>query len=123
MLFRSNDNNNTSDVFLYDRTTGLLEVISKTSSSATGSGASDHCSVSDDGRYVAFASDASNLIAIDSNGYRDIFVRDRQTAVTTRASVNSGGVQADYTSDLPSISGDGHYITFVSGADNLVVAT
>jgi subtilisin family serine protease len=117
------DNNNLSDVFLFDRTTGQIELISKTPLSASGNAASDSPGISDDGRYVVFASDARNLINADGNAARDVFVRDRQTATTTRASVSSGEVAANYTSDLPSISGDGRYITFLSGADNLVSGT
>ncbi len=120
----ANDNNGVSDVFLFDRTTSQVELISKSaSSSAPGNGASEYTGISDDGRYVVFASDASDLIASDVNGYRDIFVRDRQTAATTRVSVSSSSVAGDYTSDLPSISGDGRYVAFLSGADNLVTTT
>ncbi len=118
----ANDANGVSDVFLYDRVSGVLELISKVGV-ASANGASDFAAVSDDGRYVVFASDASNLVAGDSNTYRDIFVRDRQAATTTRVSVSSASAQADYTSDLPNISGDGRYVTFLSGADNLVTAT
>jgi subtilisin family serine protease len=116
------DSNGVSDVFLYDRNTGQLELISK-AGAASGNGASDFAGISDDGRYVVFASSASNLVTGDSNGYRDIFVRDRQLATTARVSISSTGAQADYTSDLPSISGDGRYVTFLSGADNLVTDT
>ena len=114
-----NDNNNSSDVFLYDRTSGQLELISR-NAAGFGNGESDSPAVSDDGRYVVFASDASNLVSGDSYGYRDIFVRDRQAGTTTRVSVGGGGAQADYDSDAPNISGDGRFVTFLSGADNLV---
>jgi subtilisin family serine protease/Tol biopolymer transport system component len=113
------DNNNASDVFLYDRNSGLLELISR-SASAIGNADSGSPAVSADGRYVIFASDASNLVAGDNTGWRDVFVRDRQLSMTTRVSVSSGGIPANYISDLPNISGDGRYITFISGADNLV---
>lgn len=118
----ANDNNSSSDVFLYDRVSGQTELISVTGTSS-GNAASDSPAVSADGRYVVFASDASNLVTGDNNGYRDIFLRDRQTHATTRVSVSAGGVQADYTSDLPSLSSDGRYITYLSGADNLVADT
>jgi subtilisin family serine protease/Tol biopolymer transport system component len=118
----ANDTNGRSDVFLYDRTSNQLELISRTAS-GVGNDASDSPAISDDGRYVVFASDASNLISGDNNISRDIFLRDRQLGVTTRVSVSSLGAQADYDSDLPNISGDGRYITFLSGADNLVSDT
>jgi subtilisin family serine protease/Tol biopolymer transport system component len=116
----ANDNNGSSDVFLYDRTLGQLELISRTTSGISGNAGSDSPAVSDDGRYVVFASDASNLVLGDNNGYRDIFLRDRQSGFTTRISVGAGGVEADYHSGLPNISGDGGYLTFVSLAYNLV---
>src|SRR5439155_4084203 len=116
----ANDTNNRSDVFLYDRNLAQLELISQTASGGAGNASSDSPALSDDGRYVVFASDASNLVSGDNNASRDIFLRDRQSSITTRVSVSSLGAQADFDSDLPYISGDGRYITFLSGADNLV---
>src|SRR5580765_8002845 len=66
--------------------------------------------ISADGRYVAFASDASNLVPDDTNGFRDVFVRDRVTGTTVRVSVDSTGLEADDASAelvAPSISADG----------------
>jgi Tol biopolymer transport system component len=77
-------------------------------------------SVSGDGRYVAFTSSARNLVADDTNKLNDVFVRDRQAGVTTRVSVGSAGVQADNSSEAPSISADGRHIVFESDASNLV---
>src|SRR6266571_3182 len=114
-----NDNNSRSDVFFYDRNFGQLELISQTSG-GVGNSYSDSPALSDDGRYVVFASDASDLVSGDNNSARDIFLRDRQLSVTTRVNVSSLGAQANNTSDLPNISGDGRYITFLSAADNLV---
>ena len=96
------------------------ELISRTARGGAGNASSDSPALSDDGRYVVFASDASNLVSGDNNASRDIFLRDRQSSITTRVSVSSLGAQADFDSDLPYISGDGRYITFLSGADNLV---
>ena len=75
--------------------------------------------ISADGRYVAFASDASNLVNGDNNNARDIFVRDRQTGTTQRVSVNSDGVEANFDSDSPSISDNGRFVAFHSFATNL----
>ncbi|MEM8531288.1 MAG: cadherin-like domain-containing protein [Chloroflexota bacterium] len=84
-----------------------------------------------DGRYVAFASEATNLVDGDTNNDRDIFVRDRDTDVdgifdepgamsTTRISVASDGSQANGASFAPSISANGRYIAFESFASHLV---
>jgi Tol biopolymer transport system component len=76
--------------------------------------------ISADGRYVAFDSDADNLVAGDKNGHNDVFVRDRVAGITTLVSTDSNGKQGDAGSFTPSISGDGRYVAFVSDADNLV---
>lgn len=81
---------------------------------------SEHTWISADGRHVAFYSDASNLVAGDTNGVWDIFVHDRQTGQTARVSVDSGGGQANGISRGASISADGRYVTFYSDAANLV---
>jgi Tol biopolymer transport system component len=85
---------------------------------------SDGLSVSTDGRYVAFASDATNLVAGDTNGRTDVFIMDRKTHTVTR--VSEGGtaataVEGDGDSNAPAISADGRYIAFTSSATNLVV--
>jgi Tol biopolymer transport system component len=77
-------------------------------------------SISGDGRYVAFRSSASNLVADDTNGKSDIFLHDRQTSTTTRVSVDSNGNQANGYSQYPNISSDGRYVVFLSDASNLV---
>jgi len=75
---------------------------------------------SDDGRYVAFSSLATNLVLGDANGDSDVFVRDRVTGTTSLVSLSTGGQQADDFSNQPAISGDGRRIAFMSKADNLV---
>ena len=77
-------------------------------------------SISDDGRYVAFKSEASNLVDNDTNGQSDIFVHDRETGTTEVVSVHSNGTQGNYDSQSPSISSDGRYVAFKSEANNLV---
>jgi Tol biopolymer transport system component len=76
-------------------------------------------SISADGRYIAFASDATNLVAGDNNGVTDIFVRDMSTGAVTRVSVSSNGDEANGASYWPFISANGRYVTFTSEADNL----
>src|SRR5207249_1550889 len=77
-------------------------------------------SISGAGRYVAFDSLDSHLVDGDTNGSRDVFVRDRQSGTTERVSVASGGAQGSSNSYGPSISADGSYVAFTSQADNLV---
>ena len=77
-------------------------------------------SISSDGRYVAFWSQASNLVPNDTNGAADVFVHDRQTGQTTMVSVDSAGVEGNSYSYGPSISSDGRYVAFESEASNLV---
>jgi Tol biopolymer transport system component len=76
--------------------------------------------ISADGRWVAFGSLASNLIADDTNDVFDTFLHDRQTATTIRVSVGPGGVQANQSSGEPSINADGRWVAFTSLASNLV---
>lgn len=77
-------------------------------------------SLSGDGRYAAFASEATNLVAGDTNGVRDIFVRDNQAGTTELISISTGGGAADDYSGQPEISPDGRYVVFWSYASNLV---
>lgn len=108
------------DVFIHDRQTGQTTLISVAPDGTTaGNGDSGDISISDDGRYVAFDSTADNLVSGDTNGETDVFVRDRQTGQTTRVSVADDGTQGNERSWFSSISADGRYIAFASGADNL----
>jgi VCBS repeat-containing protein len=116
----ANDNNNTDDVFFWDRQTGNLTLISHTSTGNTGDKYARQPTMSSDGRYVAFSSLASNLVAGDSNNVEDIFVWDRQTDHITLVSHTSTGSSGSSNSSKPVMSGDGNYITFVSNASNLV---
>jgi Tol biopolymer transport system component len=77
-------------------------------------------SVSDDGTRVSFDSLGDNLVAGDTNGQPDVFVRDRRQATTTRVSVSTSNVQGNEGSVASAISGDGRFVSFTSGASNLV---
>jgi Tol biopolymer transport system component len=116
----TDDTNAAPDVFVHDRKIGQTTRVSV----ATGGGQANNYSVvpqlSGDGRYVAFGSDASNLVADDTNGAGDIFVHDRQTGRTTRVSVATGGAQANALSFSPAISANGRYVAFSSFASDLV---
>jgi Tol biopolymer transport system component len=93
--------------------------VSVGASGAPATGASSAAAVSAHGRFVAFASDASDLVAGDTNQTTDVFVRDRRTGTTTRVNVSSAGTQANGESGSPAISADGRFVTFVSRASNL----
>jgi Ca2+-binding RTX toxin-like protein len=119
--------NNGEDVFIKDLLTGTVVRVSE---NADGQDATDPDSgwasydavVSADGRFVAFQSYASNLVEGDTNGWADIFLKDLQTGEVTRVSTSTSGGQANTTgtSSGASISADGRYVAFVSGASNLV---
>ena len=116
----SGDTNAVSDVFVRDLLTGSNTLVSVDSSGAHANGASTLASISPDGRYVAFLSSASNLVAGDTNNVVDVFVHDLLLGGTTRASVDSAGVQANNACFDPSISRDGRFVAFGSSASNLV---
>lgn len=77
--------------------------------------------LSRDGRFLAFYSTATNLVAGDTNGRGDIFVHDRSTASTERRSLGVNGEQPDNHADMPVISADGQVVVFASLAANLVL--
>jgi Tol biopolymer transport system component len=114
------------DVFTRNVTTGAISLVSAanpTLSSETPNGISGFTtfSVSSNGQFVAFYSDADNLVANDTNGFRDVFVRDLVGGTTILVSVNTNGIASgDGISTDPAISGDGRFVAFTSAADNLV---
>lgn len=114
------DSNEDYDAFVYDRQSGTLERVSVTSDGTQADAGVSSPALSADGRYVAFASGATNLVAGDTNGWMDVFVRDRQTGATERVSLADDGSEADFLSLDFSLSGDGRYVAFASGATNLV---
>jgi Tol biopolymer transport system component len=115
------DKNGFPDCFVRDRATGVTHRVSVDSSRREANCQSMFPSISAHGRYVAFSSVATNLVANDTNGRRDIFLRDRVTGITTRESVDGSGAQEDWDcAEIPSISADGTVLTFVSKATNLV---
>ena len=114
------DTNGFTDVFVYDREIGTIERVSVAADGTQGDNHSHASSISADGRYVSFASSDSNLVSGDTNNRRDVFVRDRQAGTTERVSVANNGMQGNDDSMSPSISADGRYVAFWSGASNLV---
>jgi Tol biopolymer transport system component len=116
------DTNGVHDVFVHDRRTGKATRINVSSTGTQANGSSFFTSLSANGRYAAFESDASNLVSGDTNDAADVFVRDRWTGKTFRASVATSGDEGDPSegSGRPTVSDDGRYISFMSDADNLV---
>lgn len=116
------DTNDSIDVFSYDLTTQEITCLSVTNKGKQGNGASYGAVISADNNYVAFSSEATNLVTGDTNKATDVFVQDRQTGEITRVSINNDGVQGDEDSFTPSLSADGRYVAFVSRASNLIVS-
>ncbi|MGE0434750.1 MAG: IPT/TIG domain-containing protein, partial [Planctomycetota bacterium] len=130
------DGNGVRDVFVRDRDTdgdGVFDEpgavstvrVSVDTSGADSDGASLAPTLSASGRYVLFFSDATNLIASDTNGARDLFMRDMQTDTTTRINVDSSGLESvgpanGGTGLVAAITGDGRFVAFVSPANDLV---
>src|SRR5256884_1283871 len=120
-LVTNDDNGKFVDVFLRDRTNGVTTLVSVNQTGVGGgNGNSVSPAISTNGRYVVFESEASNLVAKDTNGVSDVFVRDLQTGTTTLISVNSAGAGGNGPSTSPLISPEGRYLAFVSAAGDLV---
>lgn len=111
------------DIFVRDTVSSTTALCSRNNTSFQGNMASYLPVISADGRWVAFNSDADNLVTMDGNGLSDTFLFDRQTLTTSRVSVSSTGVEAFLGSrsfNRPAISSDGRYVAYFSAADNLV---
>jgi Tol biopolymer transport system component len=118
----ANDNNGTSDIFLYSLQDGSLRRVSVNAENEEGDGPSYNPDLSADGSFVAFQSAAENLWEHDSNSKSDIFIyyRDGNNQIhVDRASVAEAGGQANDNSGYPSISADGRFVTYSSFASNL----
>ncbi|HEY0605727.1 MAG TPA: hypothetical protein VGD58_22580 [Herpetosiphonaceae bacterium] len=120
------DTNGFADTFVHDRLTNVTERVSEDSRERQGNndsglvGAAAYPAISADGRFVAFVSQADNLVSGDRNQQADVFVRDRLLGTTERVSVSSAGNEADGISEGPAISADGRFVAFDSDAQNLV---
>ncbi|GAA4721681.1 PD40 domain-containing protein [Phytohabitans rumicis] len=115
------DTNEMTDLFVRDRVAGTTVRANLSSTGVEANASTYNHTISTDGRYLAFTSTASNLVAGDTNGTVDVFVRDRLTRITTRASVSSRGRQGtNHDSATPAISANGRYVAFTSAASNLV---
>ncbi|MCB1440367.1 MAG: PD40 domain-containing protein, partial [Nitratireductor sp.] len=120
-LVASDANGSTRDIFLYDTVNDTTTLVSKDTLGGSADNNSLTPSISADGRYVVYVSNASDLVAGDANGnIQDIFVYDTQTGTTELVTIDTGGGGTDNNSYYPSISGDGSTIFFQSYATDLV---
>jgi Tol biopolymer transport system component len=120
------DSGATWDVFVRDRATGTTERIDVDNggiAAPAGRRIYSRATLSADGRFVAFSSDSSGLVAGDTNGTPDVFVRDRVAGTTERVSVGNNGRQLEADNGIygAAISGDGRYVTFISGSAGIFV--
>jgi len=114
------DTNGVADVFVHDRLTGQTTRVSVSSDGAQGNDNSFGGKISPNGRFVAFTSSATSLVAGDTNTYQDVFVHDRQTGQTSMISRAADGASSNDHSGWADISADGRYVVFHSHASNLV---
>jgi Tol biopolymer transport system component len=115
----SGDVNGYEDVFVFDRVNKIATLVSVSSALTQGDNDSSGAAISADGKFVAFASYATNLVASDTNSVSDIFEHEIATALTTRMSVDSAGAEGDFDSYSPAINSDGTVVAFESLSDNL----
>ncbi|MDQ5922299.1 MAG: TolB protein, partial [Patescibacteria group bacterium] len=116
----SGDTNGVDDIFVKNLNTSVIERVSVSSAGVEGNNTSSESGISSDGRYIAFSSSSSNLVAGDTNASHDIFVHDRNTDTTERVSIATGGAESNADSYGASISANGRYVYFYSSATNLV---
>ena len=127
----SGDTNGVANVLVRDMKNRVTLRVSSSTNSGCANDASTDSTMTPDGRYVAFSSKASNLVANDTNGIADVFVRDMQSGTTVLASPGAQGTAFNYVynfvnvsriagSDLPEITPDGRFVAFLSTATNLV---
>jgi Tol biopolymer transport system component len=122
LLGPGGDTNGASDVFIYDRQLHVTQRISVGPAGVEADKASGNPAISTDLRFVAFSSQATNLLGPggDTNGVSDVYVRDQMTGTCERVSVGPAGLQADGSSDTVAISADGRFVAFRSVATNLL---
>lgn len=107
-------------MFVWERSTKTTKLVSHANGNSNSSdGASENASISDDGRFITFTSDGTNLIATPTTAQKQVFLWDRQTTPLSLISRDSAGTIADAESDNAVISGDGSYVAFTSSATNL----
>src|SRR2546423_11220086 len=119
----ANDTNGATDVFLRDLVNGVTFLVSTNSNGGGGNGISRSSTMTPAGRYIAFVSTATNLVAGDTNRIGDVVVRDVQTGTTVMASKGAMATNSSLlnsSSEAPDITPDGRYVAFFSSATSLV---
>jgi Tol biopolymer transport system component len=119
-LVRRDRTRHVTDIFVHDLQRGTTRLVSVSSQGRQANADSVPARLSASGRYLAFNSDATNLVRGDTNRRSDVFVRDLKRGVTRRVSVSSRGAQANAGSWHGELSADGRYVAFGSSASNLV---
>jgi Tol biopolymer transport system component len=114
------DTNDVFDIFVHDSADNTTSRVSVDDAGTQANGASQRPALSSDGRYVSFESEASNLVAGDTNGSSDVFAHDTQSGATARVSIDNGGAEGNNDSLRSAISADGRFVAFESQASNLV---
>jgi Tol biopolymer transport system component len=116
------DGGGKTDIFLKDTSGGSVKRISTDMAGNEADGDSDKPAISADGRFIAFSSDATNLVPDDTNGQVDVFLKDAQTGAISLISTNAAGEQGDEANGFTSlaISADGRYVAFDSRSTNMV---
>ncbi len=111
-----NDTNASTDIYVKNLTTGALELASTAANGTVGSASSSNASISANGRIVAFQTASTNLVAGDTNGATDIFVKNLDTGVVTVVSTTSAGAFANASAGITTsggaLSGDGNLVVF-----------
>lgn len=116
--FVPGDTNGLADLFVRDSKTSLIRRVNTSSSGEQANGESGDFALSGSGRYVVFSSLATNLVPNDTNGVRDVFVKDLVSDSTVRVSMHSDGAQSVVDNEFEgmptSISADGRYVAFLT---------
>lgn len=112
----ASDTNSTEDAFVYNFETDTLERVSISTAGVEANGKTWDVDISANGRYVVFSSSATNLVSGDTEGQRDVFIRDLKNDTTTRVSTTSAGAGFAGGSYAPSVSADGRFVAFDNGS-------
>lgn len=119
VIFRTTVPGAPRQIFWRDRRTGITRLVSHAPDGSPADADTTSPVISSDGQTVAFVSYAANLVANDTNGDPDVFVWSAANDAVVRASVGSGGEEADDASDAPTLSGDGSVIAFTTNATTI----
>ena len=114
------DTNGHADIYRIDAQTGEIQLASIGLGSQSNDASYIPVSISANGRFVAYSSDATNLVGLDTNGWEDVFLSDLETGSVTRVSTNANGIQGNLGGQRGSVSRDGRYVAFASSSNNLV---